>query len=69
MEALKENKFPDKFPCFQCDYKAPLKSSLKRHQVDIHERQAYPCDSCDTQLPSRANILRHEQKIPWFAKV
>ena len=61
MEGLKESKFPDKFPSLQCDYKAPLTSSLKRHEVDIHEGQKYRCDSCDVQLSSRANIMRHKQ--------
>ena len=50
-----------KIPCLHCNYKAPGKSSLKRHQSDIHEKKKHVCEHCNAQLSSRANILRHYQ--------
>ena len=49
-----------KYPCNQCDFKATLKSSLKRHQTSVHENIKYPCNQCEYKATQQSSLKAHK---------
>ena len=52
-----------KYHCDQCDYKATLKSNLKKHNMSIHEGIKYQCDQCDYKATQKGNLKGHKMSI------
>lgn len=52
-----------KYPCDQCDYKAPLPHSLRQHIKTVHEGVKYPCDFCDFKAATNVNLRNHIKTV------
>ena len=52
------------FPCSQCEYRAPLRSSLTRHKRSIHEGIKFPCKHCELQAAFKIRSIHEGVKFP-----
>ena len=52
-----------KFPCEQCDYKAPQKGHLMAHITSTHEGVKFPCEQCDYKATQKGHLLTHIKSI------
>ena len=48
-----------RYPCDQCDYKATLIISLKKHIESVHDGIKYSCNQCEYKAAQKPDLRRH----------
>ena len=49
------------FKCIGCEKKFPIKSSVRRHFLTVHENKRYECDQCDSNFIDSRALRDHKR--------
>ena len=48
---------------FKCEFKAAHQSSLKNHNMSVHESIKYPCNQCESKFTQKGDLKKHIMSV------